>query len=185
MRCAAMQYNIALVLCLHREVSQRESYSDAQHRKILNRLRYKYRSQSFVHSGGYIYLRIIHTSIRKPMSQWPTFFLHYIIGRQRYAHIPVPKLRQQAIPGYIPFLLYIHTCVIHPRHTSPSLNITVAISRREIAKHFRSKQRVTKTRQQNTSTWQHGIILPRLIKKIKNCAPSPAANTAYHIATEQ
>ena len=36
-KCAAMQYNIALILYLYRETSQRESYSDAQHRKILNR----------------------------------------------------------------------------------------------------------------------------------------------------
>ena len=153
-RCATIHYNIALILCLHREASQRESYDDAQHRKILNRSRYEYRSQNLVHSGGYICLRIIHTrqfgSPRR--SGRPS---SYSIGRQRHTHIPVLKLRQQAIPGYIHFSSHTHTCVTHSRHTSPSL-IAVAIYHREIAKHFQSKQRVTKTRQQiNRSTNKH------------------------------
>ena len=56
-----MYYNIALILYLYREVSQRELYGDTQYRKILNRSRYEYRSQSLIYSEGYIYLRIIYT----------------------------------------------------------------------------------------------------------------------------
>ena len=114
-----MYYNIALILCLHREASQRELYNDAQHRKILNRSRYEYRSQSLVHSGGYIYLRITYTrqfgSPRR--SGRPS---SYITGRQRYAHIPVPKLRQQATPGYIHFSSHTHMCYTPTSHTTES-----------------------------------------------------------------
>ena len=151
-----MQYNIALILYLYREASQRELYSDTQYWKILNKSRYEYRSQNLVHSRGYIYLRIIHTyqfgsprrSDRPPS---------YIIGRQRLAFGVIPcqsyvnKLYQTIYHSR-----HISSYITHSRYTPPSLNIAVAISRREIAKHSRSKQRATKTRQQNTLIKQHG-----------------------------
>ena len=147
--------------------------------KILNRSRYEYRSQSFVHSGGYICLYITHTSIRKPTSQWPTFFLYYRAITTSSRRNAVPKLHHKATPGYIHFSSHTHTCVTHPRHTPPSL-IAVAISRREIAKHFQSKQRVTKTRQQNTSTKHVNTATRHNITPThqKNCAPSPAINNS-------
>ena len=133
-RCIAVQYNIALVLCLYYEISQRESYNDTQHRKILNRSRYEYRSQNLVYSKGYICLRIIYTSIRKPTSHWPTFFLYYrattICSHSRVKATSTSYTRLHTILIIYLYILHIH--VTHP----PSLNIAVIISRRqEISKH--------------------------------------------------
>ena len=123
-RCAAVQYNIALVLCLHREASQRESYSDAQHRKILYQVtRYEYFVPAEPCPLGqrmFMCLHITHTSIRKPTSQWPTSFLYYRATTTSSRRNAVLKLRQQATPGYIPFSLYIFMCYTPTSHTTES-----------------------------------------------------------------
>ena len=104
--------------------------------------------------------------------------LHYKATTTSSRRNTMPKLRQQATPGYIPFSSYIFICYTPTSHTTESYrrrNFSLRNCQAFPIKTTRhqntlTNKHVNKTRQQNTLTWQHGKTLPRLIK-IAHLAP--------------